>query len=103
MNSYNLGGGSSDGGGGGNCFTISGLNLNLGGGGATTSQPILRPMQPPPLPQVMNQQDMSSNDAVLISTDEAGYAANTNISGNTMNKFMAIENCTDLENYWAPY
>lgn len=34
----------------------------------------------------MVQQHMSSND-VLISTDEAGYAANMN-SGNSMNKFM---------------
>ncbi|XP_016459095.1 NAC domain-containing protein 92-like [Nicotiana tabacum] len=86
MNYSNLGGG------GGNYFTISGLNLNLGSD-ATTSQPTLRPMLPP---QVMNQQDMM--------TTEAGYGSDMNNSGNTMNRFMAVENCADnLENYWSPY
>lgn len=97
----NLGGTSSDGGGGGNCFTISGLNLNLGGG-ATTSQPQV----PPPPPQVVNQQqDMISSSHVLIMTThdhQAGYGEDMS-SGNNMNRFMAMENCADLENYWATY
>ncbi|XP_059275331.1 NAC domain-containing protein 92-like [Lycium ferocissimum] len=92
---YNLAG-SSGGGGGGNCFTISGLNLNLGGG-ATGSQPM-----PVPQPQVMNQQDMSSSSHVLMTNDQAGYGADMN-SGNAMNRFMAMENCADLENYWPTY
>ncbi|KAJ8526632.1 hypothetical protein K7X08_029109 [Anisodus acutangulus] len=80
---YNLCGSSSSGG-GGNCFTISGLNLNLGGD-VTTSQP-----------QVMNQQDVSSSD------HQAGYGADMS-SGNAMNRSMAMENCADLDNYWATY
>ncbi|KAK4364863.1 hypothetical protein RND71_016222 [Anisodus tanguticus] len=83
---YNLGGPSE----GGDCFTISGLNLNLGGG-ATTSQ-----TQAPP-------QDMSSShDVLMMTTDQAGYGAELS-SGNIMNRFMAMENCADLDNYWATY
>ncbi|XP_055819377.1 NAC domain-containing protein 46-like [Solanum dulcamara] len=87
---YNLGGG-----GGGNCFTISGLNLNLGGdgGGATTSQPV-----PPP-------QDMSSSSHVMMTThdDQVGYGEDMS-SGNAMNRFMAMENSAhELENYWPSH
>ncbi|MCD9639419.1 hypothetical protein HAX54_023934 [Datura stramonium] len=98
MNYNNLGG-TSNVGGGGNCFTISGLNLNLGGGGATTSHP-------PPPPLVVNQQqDMTSSSHVLMMTThdhQSGYGEDMS-SGNTMNRFLAMENCADLENYWATY
>ncbi|KAJ8555328.1 hypothetical protein K7X08_012824 [Anisodus acutangulus] len=83
---YNLGGPSE----GGDCFTISGLNLNLGGG-ATTSQP-----QAPP------QDVSSSHDVLMMTTDQADYGAELS-SGNIMNRFMAMENCADLDNYWATY
>ncbi|KAK6137175.1 hypothetical protein DH2020_029083 [Rehmannia glutinosa] len=72
-------------------FTISGLNLNLGGGGAAPSQPLMRPAPPPP---EMNHQDMMQG---------AGYGGDMN-SGNTMsNRFMGMDQCADLDNYWPSY
>ncbi|XP_073029094.1 NAC domain-containing protein 92-like isoform X1 [Primulina eburnea] len=74
-------------GGGGGCFTISGLNLNLGGGPAS-AQPPLRPMPQPMLPG-MNNQDLGS------SMMNEGYGGE--------NRYMGMENCGDLENYWSGY
>lgn len=93
-------------------FTISGLNLNLGGGGAGTpapiTQPIFRPMQPPPPPaQTLAQvHDVSSNmmmTATSLGAENVGYGAemsNTNPHGN---RYMGMDQCMDLENYWASY
>jgi len=98
-NTYSVGGGGPGGGpGGGGCFTISGLNLNLGG---AASQPMLRPMAPP----VMNQQDVtmmtSSNSFAL--DQAAAYGAEMNTANGHANRFMGMEQCMDLENYWPPY
>lgn len=93
------------GGGGGGCFTISGLNLNLGGG-AAPAQPLMRAAPPPP-PPGMNQQDVTSamlNGGVAIGADHAaGYGGDMN-SANTMNnRFMGIDQCADLDHYWPSY
>lgn len=87
---YPLGGG----------FTISGLNLNLGG---ATTQPVLRPMQPPP--QAMNQQDVTSSMLTSSTTfaAETGYAAEINNANAHGNRYMSMDNCMDLDNYWPPY
>ncbi|XP_075487164.1 NAC domain-containing protein 92-like isoform X2 [Primulina tabacum] len=73
----NYGGGS-----GGGCFSISGLNLNLGG--VASAEPPMRPMPPG-----MNNQDLGS------SMMNEGYGGD--------NRFMGMENCGDLENYWSGY
>ncbi|KAI3468456.1 hypothetical protein Pfo_025119 [Paulownia fortunei] len=94
---------------GGGCFTISGLNLNLGGG-AAPAQPLMRPAAAAaaaPPPPGMNQQDVTSamlNGGVAIATDQAaGYGGDMN-SANTMNnRFMAMDQCADLDNYWPSY
>eukprot|EP00258_Populus_trichocarpa_P043198 XP_024459217.1 NAC domain-containing protein 100 isoform X1 [Populus trichocarpa] len=97
-NTYSVGGG---GPGGGGCFTISGLNLNLGG---AASQPMLRPMAPP----VMNQQDVI-NSSMMTSSNSfaldqaAAYGAEMNTANGHANRFMGMEQCMDLENYWPPY
>lgn len=85
---------------GGSCFTISGLNLNLGG---ATAQPVLRPMPPPP--PVMNQQDVTSSMMASTSSfaPEATYAAEMNHANGPANRFMGMDQCMDLENYWPPY
>ncbi|KAI6681069.1 hypothetical protein NL676_034950 [Syzygium grande] len=89
----------------GGCFTISGLNLNLGG---ATSQPVLRPvMQPPPGP-AMSHQDMvvgstmMSSNTALVGDQAGGYGgemAHANMGGN---RYMGMENCMEMENYWPP-
>ncbi|KAL3587252.1 hypothetical protein D5086_014119 [Populus alba] len=95
---YSVGGG---GPGGGGCFTISGLNLNLGG---AASQPMLRPMPPP----VMNQQDVITSSMMTSSNSfaldqAADYGAEMNTANGHANRFMGMEQCMDLENYWPPY
>lgn len=96
-NTYSSVGGGGPGGVG--CFTISGLNLNLGG---AASQPMFRPNIPP---AVMNQQDvitssmMTGNSFVL---DQAAAYGAENANGHA-NRFMGMEQCMDLENYWPPY
>ncbi|KAJ6406049.1 hypothetical protein OIU84_009719 [Salix udensis] len=77
----------------------TGLNLNLGG---AASQPMFRPNIPP---AVMNQQDvitssmMTGNSFVL---DQAATYGAENANGHA-NRFMGMEQCMDLENYWPPY
>ncbi|KAK3041530.1 hypothetical protein RJ639_002216 [Escallonia herrerae] len=88
------------GGGGGGCFTISGLNLNLGG--STSVQPYLRPTPTP-----MNQpQDMTSSmlTSCTIGNDGAGYGADHIHNTNGLNnRFMNMDQCADLDNYWPSY
>ncbi|KAK3034788.1 hypothetical protein RJ639_034388 [Escallonia herrerae] len=88
------------GGGGGGCFTISGLNLNLGG--STSVQPYLRPTPAP-----MNQpQDMTSSMLTncTIGNDGAGYGADHMQNTNGLNnRFMNMDQCADLDNYWPSY
>ncbi|PHT40006.1 Protein CUP-SHAPED COTYLEDON 3 [Capsicum baccatum] len=102
MSTYNVGGGSTSGGGRGegdnNYFSISRLNLNLGGRTGASSQPILRPMPPPPPPPpIMSQQELASS----MMTNCYGGEMN---NANTMNSgVMSMDHCADLENYWATY
>ncbi|XP_052200796.1 NAC domain-containing protein 92 isoform X2 [Diospyros lotus] len=88
--------------GGGGCFTISGLNLNLGGAGSA-AQPMLRPV--PPHPQlVMNQHDVTS--AMLTSGALAGdavYGGELSNPHGGAGRFMGMEHCVDMDNYWPPY
>jgi hypothetical protein len=95
---------------GGGGFTISGLNLNLGG---PSSQPNIRPM-PPSLhqaPLAMNHQQDVSNSSMMTSTsgalgqDQTGYGTDMN-NGNVPagNRYMnMVDPCVDLDNYWPPY
>ncbi|XP_061336533.1 NAC domain-containing protein 79-like [Gastrolobium bilobum] len=101
--------------GGGLGFTISGLNLNLGGGGGSvaTTQPILRPMpQSQPshhhpahtMSQVVH--DFSSNlmTASTLAAENVGYgAAMSNNANPHSNRFMGMDNCMDLDSYWPSY
>lgn len=91
-----LGPGGSGGGGG---FTISGLNLNLGGAvGAVSQGPILRPM--------MNQQGAHDVTSSMLNGLDNGYGSlemNINGSGSS-NRFMNVENCVDqFDNFWPTY
>ncbi|XP_041022493.1 NAC domain-containing protein 100 isoform X1 [Juglans microcarpa x Juglans regia] len=101
-------------GGGGGCFTISGLNLNLGG---ARTQPAFRPMQPPagpgpapppPPPSLsMNQQDVITSSMM----NSSSLAAETPCYGTDQinhanppgNRFVGVDHCMDLENYWPTY
>lgn len=90
---------------GGGCFTISGLNLNLGGAG---TQPVLRPMPtggPPPL--AMHPQD-HVNSAMMtagssLGAENSGYGTEMNHANPPGNRYMGMDHCMDLENYWPPY
>ncbi|CAN4077192.1 unnamed protein product [Withania somnifera] len=109
--SYNIGGGSASIGveGGGrdnNYFSISGLNLNLGHGAIAMSQPILRPLAPPPPPpQVMSQQEMASSMMAncAITSHEGGYGGEMNGANTMSSAVMAMDHCSDLDNYWTTY
>ncbi|GAV63665.1 NAM domain-containing protein [Cephalotus follicularis] len=87
------------------CFTISGLNLNLGG--SATHQPVLRsmPPPPPPTPPAMNQQDVASS--MMTSSGsfglENGYSTDMSHANGPGNRYMGMEHCMDLDNYWPPY
>ncbi|GMY17667.1 NAC domain-containing protein 92 isoform X2 [Fagus crenata] len=88
-------------------FTISGLNLNLGGG----TQPILqRPVNPAPPPLGMHQQDgISINSSMMSSSSQlaaenAGYGTEMNhANAHGPNRYMSMDHCMDLDNYWPPY
>ncbi|TYI77176.1 hypothetical protein E1A91_D06G127900v1 [Gossypium mustelinum] len=84
-------------------FTISGLNLNLGGG---STQPVMRPMQPPQPPPMLQHQDVTPS---LMNTAtfgaEGGYGAEIttqNANGPT-NRYLSMDHCMDLDNYWPTY
>ncbi|CAI9112528.1 OLC1v1012987C1 [Oldenlandia corymbosa var. corymbosa] len=90
------GAGSGGGGAGGNCFTISGLNLNLGGA-APVSQPVFRAGPPPP--PAMNHHhhhDTSSMMTNGVMGHDGGYG-----EAEMNNRFVGMEHCADLDNYWT--
>lgn len=90
-----LGGGGGPVGGGG--FTISGLNLNLGG--ASQGPPPLRPM----INQQGAQHDVNSS---MLNGLENGYAPldmNMNGHGGSSSRFMNVDNCVEFDNYWPTY
>ncbi|CAL0327277.1 unnamed protein product [Lupinus luteus] len=100
---------------GGGGFTISGLSLNLGGAPAAMTQSMFRPMQPPPPPpsaQTMTQvHDVSSNMMMSAATNSLGAenvggygsAEMSNIINPHGNRFVGMEHCMDLDNYWPSY
>ncbi|KAF3446467.1 hypothetical protein FNV43_RR11646 [Rhamnella rubrinervis] len=98
---------------GGAHFTMSGLNLNLSG---PQTQPVFRPMPPPPGPSAMNQHDIiSSSMSLMTSTGSAGSLGAETSYGTDMNNnvapngppsnrsYMNMEHCMDLDNYWPTY
>ncbi|XP_057958701.1 NAC domain-containing protein 92 [Malania oleifera] len=86
----------------GGSFTVSGLNLNLGGAAATTQQ-AFRLMQPPPQPP-MNQHDVTSSMLTTCSlATETGYGVDMNNASGPSSRFVNMEPCMDLDNYWPPY
>lgn len=97
---------------GGGYFTMSGLNLNLGG---TPTQPVFRPMPPPPGPSAMNQHDIiTSSISMMTSTGggslgaETSYGTdlNNNVAPNgppSNRSYMNMEQCMDLDHYWPTY
>lgn len=98
-------------GGSGNSFTISGLNLNLGGGsggagGASSSVPsFYRSAAVPQVPQAaINVQQVDHvTGGSLNSHDQANYGVDMSQGNVGMNnRFMTMEHA-DLENYWSPY
>lgn len=102
---YPPGGG---GGSGGGSFTISGLNLNLGGATTTSAQPmILRSVMPPQTTMMNQQQDHHVNSSTSMLTNEGAVAVYggevNNPNGSVSNRFMTMDHCVDLDNYWPPY
>lgn len=92
-------------------FTISGLNLNLGGATSSHSQPILRPM---PSTTTTNAHmaahqlhDYSSNMISNNNNSAVGYGGgeqvnNPNPNGHRYNMQGTMDHCVDLDNYWPP-
>ncbi|OMP11689.1 hypothetical protein CCACVL1_00339 [Corchorus capsularis] len=79
------------GGGGGGGFTISGLNLNLGGG---STQGVMRPIQPPPPHDAMT-------TAPSFAAAENGYAPDQmNTANGPSNRYLSMDHCMDLDTYW---
>lgn len=89
---------------GGGCFTISGLNLNLGGAG---TQQVLRPMPQAPPPLAMNHQDHVTSSMMTSSSlaaETPGYGSHEmNHANPPTNRYMGMDHCVDLDNYWPPY
>ncbi|KAK6927783.1 NAC domain [Dillenia turbinata] len=84
------------------CFTISGLNLNLGG---SANQQVIRPT-PPPLAltnMAINQQEMSL--AMISGTIVADTAYGGEMSSGTGQniRLMSMDPYVDLDNYWPQY
>ncbi|XP_057799166.1 NAC domain-containing protein 79-like [Salvia miltiorrhiza] len=79
------------GGAGAGCFTISGLNLNLGGGMRAA--------------QGMNQQDVTAAAAMLNGGAAAmGGEQAAGYGGDMNNRFVVgMDQCGDLDNYWPSY
>ncbi|KAK7352825.1 hypothetical protein VNO80_18255 [Phaseolus coccineus] len=91
-------------------FTISGLNLNLGGGGGgatSTTQPIFRPMQPSSAPPVHTMAQVVDVNSSMMTTGslgaDVGYGPEMSNMNSHGNRFMGMEHCMDLENYWPSY
>ncbi|XP_042497723.1 NAC domain-containing protein 92 isoform X1 [Macadamia integrifolia] len=83
------------------CFTISGLNLNLGAG--STQQPVFRAMPPPP---TMNQplateasSSMLANG--MLTTHDTGFSQEMPAPGH--GRYQNMDQCVDLESYWPSY
>ncbi|KAI4377589.1 hypothetical protein MLD38_015189 [Melastoma candidum] len=83
-------------------FTISGLNLNLGGAG--TAQPV-RPMIQPQGPG-MSHQDMVASTMMCtgaLGADQGGYGGELGSEGNMANnRYLGMEHL-EMDNYWPAY
>ncbi|KAI3728171.1 hypothetical protein L6452_16803 [Arctium lappa] len=99
-------------GGGAECFTISGLNLNLRGSTSTPMRPMGAPQPPteptpslPPYPQDDVNSSMLISSCGLGNEQSMGYGEDmsSNANGLSNNRFMTMEQCADLDNYWASY
>lgn len=96
-------------------FTISGLNLNLRGSTSTQMRPILTQQPPPPSGATPSLQPHPPEDVAssmfitsrgLGNAEAMGYdhgEMSTTGDGLVNNRFMNMDQCADLENYWAPY
>ncbi|XP_072977168.1 NAC domain-containing protein 100 [Typha angustifolia] len=83
-------------------FTLSGLNLNLGG--PPPSPPVLRAMQQQlnhPTVQVAPEQPMPVL-ANCVMTGDGGFGGDVGAAG-TGYRYQNLEPCGDLEGYWAQY
>lgn len=88
------------------CFTISGLNLNLG---APTTQQGFRPV-PPQNHQMMNAHSMSTTDGSssvltnsghVVGGNSAGFSMDMNTTMGNNHRFQNMDPyAVDLENYW---
>ncbi|KAL6212601.1 hypothetical protein ACLB2K_017819 [Fragaria x ananassa] len=95
---------------GGGGFTISGLNLNLGG---QSTQSNLRPMSGiHQAHQAMNNHQDVANSSMMTSAggavgqDQAGYGNIDMNNGNVPagNRYMnMVDQCVDLDHYWPSY
>lgn len=98
---YSVGGGG--GGGGGGQFSISGLNLNLGGAGQVG---LRAPMMPPQHHQSLSNQQDEMSASILAGgsaiASETGYGADMSNVANS-SRFMNMDNCMDLDGYWPSY
>ncbi|GMH10750.1 hypothetical protein Nepgr_012591 [Nepenthes gracilis] len=88
----------------GGCFTISGLNLNLGGAAPAAPQPVLRPMTPPSQAASAIGQHDHVNSCML--NMENGYGAGVSVgNGGSINtsRFVNMEHCAEFDSYWPSY
>ncbi|KAF8392799.1 hypothetical protein HHK36_021036 [Tetracentron sinense] len=79
------------------CFTISGLNLNVG----ASTQPVL-----PAMPPTWNQQPMAANaSSTMFATTGLGTDSGfrPDMNGTVQNRFHQMEPCVDLDGYWPSY
>ncbi|XP_010259896.1 PREDICTED: NAC domain-containing protein 100-like [Nelumbo nucifera] len=83
----------------GSCYTISGLNLNIG---APTQPAVWRTVTP-----VLNQQSITTDASsslltnCMLSSTDAGFSVDMNAAGN--NRFQHMDPGVELENCWPPY
>lgn len=99
INYPTLGGGGGGGGSGpGGGFTISGLNLNLGGGSQGPAPP-LRPM----IHQQGAQHDVTSSMMTGLENSYASVDMNINGHGGSSGRFMNVDNCVEFDHYWPTY
>ncbi|KAG9133443.1 hypothetical protein Leryth_013251 [Lithospermum erythrorhizon] len=87
-----------------NCFTISGLNLNLSGGMQSSNHQTLRPImtQQDVNAAMMNNIAIQQNQAVAASY-ASGAEMNNNNANSMGNRFGQMEHCSELESYWPSF
>lgn len=82
---------------GGGGFTISGLNLYLGGG---ATPPGMRQMQQSAAPPVDVTAGMMGGTSFGT---ETGYGAEMSNGSGPSNRYLGLDHCMDLDSYWASY